>query len=145
MTKVRKKASQKLGHGKRYSDEVKARVGAFVNQINSEKGHGGISAAARKFGGSPLSISNWVKGEKGNGSGASGKAGSREGRGQDKVLPELTALNQTIAKRRRKLDILEARFDELKATRWFWDGAAGWKSNLASLRSLVDPWDRTEG
>ena len=56
MTKVRKKASQKLGHGKRYSDEVKARVGAFVNQINSEKGHGGISAAARKFGGSPLSI-----------------------------------------------------------------------------------------
>jgi hypothetical protein len=29
MTIVRKSASQKLGHGKRYSDEVKARVGAL--------------------------------------------------------------------------------------------------------------------
>tara|TARA_B100000809_G_scaffold260960_1_gene308869 strand:- start:24 stop:251 length:228 start_codon:yes stop_codon:yes gene_type:complete len=74
-------------------------------------------AAARKFGASSLSISNWVKGEKGNGSGASGKAGSRGGSGRDKVLHEFTALNQTIAERRRKLDILEGRFEELKATR----------------------------
>jgi hypothetical protein len=77
MTKVREKASQKLGHEKRYSDEVKSRVGTFVNQINSKKAPGGISAAATKFRVSPLSISNWVEGEKGNGSGASGKEGVR--------------------------------------------------------------------
>ena len=116
MTKVRKKASQKLVHGKRYSDEVKARVVAFVNQINSKKGRGGISAAARKFGASPLSISNWIKGESGDGSGASGKAGSRGGSERDKVLRELTVLNQTIAERRQELDFLEAGFEKLKAT-----------------------------
>lgn len=62
MAKAKKKAAKgKVAHGKRYSDAVKSRVIEFVNQINSEKGRGGISAAAKKFGASPLSISNWVK------------------------------------------------------------------------------------
>ena len=120
LAKAKKKAAKgKVAHGKRYSDAVKSRVIEFVNQINSEKGRGGISAAAKKCGASPLSISNWVKKGRSTVKAAVAKAGSRPRSGsRDNILHELTSLNRTITKRRRELDELEARFAKLKAALW---------------------------
>jgi transposase-like protein len=112
-----KKAAKKTAQGKRYSAAEKKRVVAFVNQVNSDKGRGGVSAAARKFGASPLSISKWVK----DGGGSAKPVAAKRGRGRrpaagsrNKVLEELTSLNKTIEQRRRDLEALEARFEKLK-------------------------------
>ncbi len=51
-----KKAATKKG--KRYSDEEKAKILAYAEA----QGRGGQSAAAKKFGVSPLTISSWKKG-----------------------------------------------------------------------------------
>lgn len=47
--------------GKRYTDKEKAAVLAFVEKTNTERGRGGITAAAKKFKVTPLTISNWIK------------------------------------------------------------------------------------
>ena len=47
--------------GKRYTDKEKAQVLSFVEKTNAEKGRGGITAASKKFGITPLTISNWIK------------------------------------------------------------------------------------
>ncbi len=50
-------AKKSSGKGKRYTDAEKAEVLAFVENY----GRGGASAAAKKFGVSPLTISSWRK------------------------------------------------------------------------------------
>lgn len=107
-----KRATNKVAHGRRYSDAVKKRILDFVEEVNSERGRGGISAAAKKFGASPLSISNWIK-ESGGTVRSVVRGGSKA---RDRVLHELTTLNRTIAKRRQELDALEKRFGKLKAS-----------------------------
>ena len=47
--------------GKRYTNKEKAQVLSFVEKTNAEKGRGGITAASKKFGITPLTISNWMK------------------------------------------------------------------------------------
>lgn len=49
------------GKGKRYTDKEKSLVLAFVDKTNAAKGRGGITAAAARFGVTPLTISNWMK------------------------------------------------------------------------------------
>ena len=90
--------------------------------MNAKKGRGGLSAATKKFGVSPLSLSNWIK--KGGGSATGGKkggakaAGSGPGRrrtgGRDNALKELVALNREISRTRAQLDAAEAKFQKLK-------------------------------
>ncbi len=111
-TKTAKKTAKKRGgKGKRYSDSLKKKVIAFVGQVNSEKGRGGVAAAAKKFGASPLSISNWLKR---GGTGGAKRGRPAAGGGRDRLLGELTSLNRSIAQKRRELDGLEARFEKLK-------------------------------
>ena len=55
-------AAKKKTKGKRYSDAEKKKIIAFVEKVNAEKGRGGVTAAAKKYKVSPLSISNWIKG-----------------------------------------------------------------------------------
>ena len=55
-------AAKKKTKGKRYSDSEKKKIIAFVEKVNAEKGRGGVTAAAKKYKVSPLSISNWIKG-----------------------------------------------------------------------------------
>ena len=47
--------------GTRYSDREKAEVLSYVEKVNAERGRGGITAAAKKFDITPLTISNWLK------------------------------------------------------------------------------------
>jgi transposase-like protein len=61
-------AGKKASKGKRYTDDEKQRILGFVHQVNQEKGRGGLTAAAMKFGVSSLTVGAWLK--------ASGKPGT---------------------------------------------------------------------
>jgi len=52
---------QATPQGKRYTDEQKQEVIAYVLAVNTAKGRGGLSAAVAKFGVSPLTISGWIQ------------------------------------------------------------------------------------
>lgn len=54
-------SKSRKSNGKRYSQRERAEILAFVDKTNALKGRGGITAAARKFGVTPLTISNWMK------------------------------------------------------------------------------------
>lgn len=47
--------------GKRYTEEEKAEILKFINQVNSDNGRGGQSAASKKYGISQLTLSSWMK------------------------------------------------------------------------------------
>ena len=108
-------AGSKAGKGTRYTDAVKQKVIAFVEEVNAAKGRGGVAAAARKFGVSPLSIGNWLRKGGVSSSGSRSKA-SGSGGGRNKVLSELVSLDTEIAKKRSELEKLEARFEKLKGS-----------------------------
>lgn len=103
-------ATKKSSKGKRYSANEKAKIVAFVQEVNAEKGRGGVTAATKKFGVSALTISSWVKGgtvEMGN------ATGTRNG-GSNKILIQLTELDRKIAEKRKELAALEQKFEILK-------------------------------
>lgn len=54
------KKAQAAAKGKRYTSTEKAAVLQEVDRVNALKGRGGIAAASRKFGISPLTVSNWL-------------------------------------------------------------------------------------
>lgn len=111
-------AAKKASKGKRYTQEEKQSVIDFVNNHNAEKGRGGITAAAKKFGASALTISSWLKSAPAGGKTAKASAGRSaafaDGK-RSKVLGELYKLDQEISSRRAELKTLEAKFEKLKA------------------------------
>lgn len=74
-----KKAANKKG--KRYSDAEKAEILSFIAQ----QGRGGAAKAAKKFGISPLTLTNWKKAS--GGSPKKGKSGAID---KDAVLKQLS-------------------------------------------------------
>lgn len=56
-----KKAADKVPQGTRYTDEQKKAVLDYVASVNATNGRGGMSAAARKFKITPLTIGVWVR------------------------------------------------------------------------------------
>ena len=115
-------ASKKAGSkGKRYTADEKQVVVDFVNNYNAANGRGGVTAAVKKFGASPLSIGSWVnsgpapaKAPKANGKGTASTASANGKRGN--VLGELSKLDQVISVKRKELEVLESRFQKLKAS-----------------------------
>lgn len=110
-----KKASTK---GKRYTAEEKQQIVDFVNQHNAANGRGGATAASKKFGASQLSIAAWVKSSGSEVVGGGRKSGKRAAAagGRSGVLAELSKLDGVIATKRKELEALEAKFQELKAS-----------------------------
>ena len=74
MSAKAKSAKTRKKKGRRYSDDEKREVLAFVNEVNLERGRGGITAASKKFNITPLTISNWRK--KGGSDTAAGSNGN---------------------------------------------------------------------
>lgn len=101
-------AAKKSTKGKRYSDEEKARIVEFVNQINAEKGRGGASAAGKKFGVSAVTLATWLS------KSVPAKRQAGEGGKRNKTLERLVTLDREIAAKREELVKLEAEFDKLK-------------------------------
>ena len=58
---AKKKVVPKAKTRKRYTDQVKKKIIGFVEAHNVSKGRGGLTAAAKKFKVSQLSIANWIK------------------------------------------------------------------------------------
>lgn len=54
-------AKKKKTAGKRYSEEEKEAILAYVDEVNGSNGRGGPAAAKKKYGVSPLTLTAWQK------------------------------------------------------------------------------------
>jgi transposase-like protein len=127
-TKVAKKSGKR---GKRYSASQKQTVVDFVNEVNASKGRGGQSAASKKFGISPLTISSWLKSAAAPSTPKVGKtkvaktkvargrkpaAAAKSGGSLEKKLDAMKSLAAKIDATETELKSLQAEFDSLKAS-----------------------------
>ncbi|MBC7980297.1 MAG: hypothetical protein H7Y36_07015 [Armatimonadetes bacterium] len=111
---------------KRYTPEEKKEITDFVAKYDSANGRGGKSAAVKKFGISPISLSSWI-GAKASPSATAGKRGRKPGSKNVKQLvgskgnfsskiKVLTSLAAEIDNVESKLGQLKAKFNSLKAS-----------------------------
>lgn len=112
----RKKA--KNSKGRRYTTEEKAAIIDHVEKINASKGRGGQTAAAKKFGISMLTISNWMKK---SAPAAAGKSSVKsKGKGSSKSmngsLAKLAALHSQIQSKEKELAKLKQQFNVIKSS-----------------------------
>lgn len=99
----------KNSKGRRYSEEEKANIIAHVEKVNASKGRGGQTAAAKKFGISMLTISNWMKKSPATPQRGAGKSKSLNG-----ALAKLTSLHTQIESKEKEIAKLRQQFDVLK-------------------------------
>ena len=95
--------------GKRYTDKEKAQVLSFVEKTNAEKGRGGITAASKKFGITPLTISNWMKK-----TGVPSTRGARSSANFAANLRRLADIHESISKKEAELHKLQREYAALK-------------------------------
>jgi len=107
-----KKASSK---GKRYTAEQKQEIIDFVNDHNSQNKRGGVTAAAKQFGVSQLTIGGWLKAGGSSKRSTNAKQRSTSTGDRGKILNELVKLEGEIAVRRKELTKIEEKFQKLKA------------------------------
>lgn len=84
MARGRKKGNT----GKRYSEEQKSEILAFV----ASQGRGGITAAGKKYGVSYIALRRWMNGAGGNRKSTRGSSKALDGRKLKSVSAALTAL-----------------------------------------------------
>lgn len=97
--------------GKRYSESEKAKILSHVEQVNKTRGRGGITAAAKKFGVTALTISNWLRANEPLA--LSMRSANRNSNAAD-TLRRLADIHEEIAKRERELVPLRKEFEKLK-------------------------------
>ena len=94
----------KVPQGTRYTDEQKKVVLDFVAAVNEKKGRGGMTAAARKFKVTPLTISNWLAKQGGSASTGASKAKAKEAKAAaaavTKALAKLAKAEKALAQAR---------------------------------------------
>ena len=105
--KPAKSTAKKKAKGKRYTDAEKQKIIAFAEQVNAKKGRGGVTAAAKKYKVSPLSISNWIKGS--GGAATPTKLAKKDGG----TWEQMVALKADIDIMERKLAAKKAEFGKL--------------------------------
>ena len=121
VSKAAKKAKSQ-GRGKRYTPAQKAKILAYVNEVNAKKGRGGAAAASRKFGISQITIGQWIKK---SGSPAPVKkhavakrgrkpAAGKTGTGFASTLRRLADVHELIAQKKSELASLEKEYSQLK-------------------------------
>ena len=103
-------SKSKKSKGKRYSEQERAQVLAFVDKTNAMKGRGGIAAAAKKYGVTPLTISTWMKKV-----GAASSVAQRRANGNfSENLRRLADLHEAIASKEAELAQLRREYIALK-------------------------------
>jgi hypothetical protein len=95
--------------GRRYTEAEKAKVFEFIDEVNAKKKRGGQRHAAKKFGISLLTISNWLKNRKGY------TASTK----RLEVLEELASLAATLESKERELALLKTKFRTLLDQHWW--------------------------
>lgn len=106
-------AKKKTTKGKRYTAEEKQEVIDFVASVDSEKGRGGVAAAARKFGITPLTITAWKKRAEGSAP-ASAKGSKRGATAQSRVLHRLAEILDQVATKEAEIAALNKEYAKLK-------------------------------
>lgn len=107
MSTNKKSSSSK---GKRYTEAEKKEILSYVEKVNAEKGRGGQSAAAKKFGISQLTIASWLKSASGL---PAGVRGSAKG-GINGKLSAMLALGTEIERSEKELAKMKVKFNALK-------------------------------
>ncbi|GHC66492.1 transposase [Roseibacillus persicicus] len=107
-------AKKKTTKGKRYTAEEKQEVIDYVASVDAEKGRGGVAAAARKFGITPLTITAWKKRAGGSSAPSAAKGGSRGATAQSRVLHRLGEILDEIEAGKAKIAALEKEYAKLK-------------------------------
>ncbi|MGB6221110.1 hypothetical protein [Haloferula sp.] len=102
--------------GRRYTRAEKADILAYVEQVNSQKGRGGQSAASKKFKISPLTISSWIRSGYGESSGIPAMPGVGSSGPIGKKLAKLQALHDQITRMEKELSKTKAQFNALKSS-----------------------------
>lgn len=107
-------AKKKTTKGKRYTAEEKQEVVDFVSSVDSDKGRGGVAAAARKFGITPLTITAWKKRAEGGSPASSAKGGKRGATAQSRVLHRLAEILDQVATKEAEVAALNKEYAKLK-------------------------------
>jgi transposase-like protein len=90
---------------KRYTEEEKSEILAFIEKHNAEKGRGGVTAAAKKFKATPVTIASWLK-KSGKKTVKAKKTAKK--RNPSKLWERLNAVRSEIAKAEKSLAKLNA-------------------------------------
>lgn len=102
------KRTRDAAKGKRYSDSEKRAVLDYVEGVNAERGRGGVTAAAREFGVSSLTIAGWIKKERRAGADTGGRLPAD-------VFRRLGELHEKIVKAESELQEMRKQYARLKA------------------------------
>lgn len=105
------KKSSDAAKGKRYTDQEKSKILAYVDSVNAKQKRGGQSAAAKKFGLSQLTLSKWLFARQGAGAKKPGAIS-----GQSAKLAKLSALAKTIEAREAEINSLKTQFRNMIET-----------------------------
>lgn len=81
----------KVPQGTRYTEEQKKAVLEYVAQVNAKKGRGGMTAAAKKFKITPLTVSNWIAKLGGSAASSAPKANAKEAKAAAKAAVKALA------------------------------------------------------
>ena len=97
---------------KRYTEEQKTDILAFIEKFNAENGRGGQTAAVKKYGVTPLTLAAWSKksAKKPKKAGKSAK----KFRNPAKLIDRLKVVSSEIAKAEKSLEKLQAEAKELR-------------------------------
>ena len=95
---------------KRYTDEEKSKILRFVNKVNKEKGRGGVSAAVREFGISPITVNGWLRSQKDLGP----TLPLPKNASAVEVFQRLADLHSSIEVKKEELSQMEKEYGELK-------------------------------
>lgn len=111
--------TKKTTKGKRYSTAEKQEVLDYVASVDSDKGRGGVAAAARQFGITPLTITAWKKrfgtdASAPTTSAGAGKAASRGATAQSRLLHRLGEILDELESHKSKIANLEKEYAKLK-------------------------------
>lgn len=95
---------------KRYTDSEKAKILRFVQQVNQDRGRGGVSAAVREFGISPITVNGWLRSQKESGP----TLPLPKNASAVEVFQRLADLHSSIESKRDELERMEKEYDDLK-------------------------------
>ena len=104
--------AKKQTKGKRYSQAEKQKVLDYVAKVDGDKGRGGVAAAAREFGITPLTITAWKK--KSGGSTVSSAKVVKGASAQSQVLHRLAQILDAIDAKKAEVAALEKEYAKLK-------------------------------
>lgn len=95
---------------KRYTEVEKQEILRFVNKVNQDKGRGGVSAAVREFGVSPITVNGWLRSQKEQGPAIPLPKNATA----VEVFQRLADLHSSIESKKDELTRMEKEYEELK-------------------------------